>query len=192
MRASIDTCSGGSSDAGPLLRAIEHVAERGHEAEQIDFHLGLGRLADDLGDAAVRTAPLRAPLNLLLVQQLGRGLEPLMLEQAAHERLARILLGILLRGIVARQQHPRLDVDERRRHHEKFTGDIETQFGHQIQVFEVLLRDEDDRDVVDVHLVLLDEVQQQIERALEVLQADRIVAEDRLELDLFGFAGHDW
>ena len=39
-------------------------------------------------------------------------------------------------------------------------------------------------------LVLLDEVQQQVERPLEVLETDRIVAEDRLELELFWLVGH--
>ncbi len=120
------------------------------------------------------------------MQQLGRGLEPLMLEQPAHQRLARIFLRILLRRIGPRQQHPRLDVDQRRRHHQELAGDVEVQLLHQVEVLEVLLRDERDRDVVDVDLVLLDEVQQQIERALEVLEADRVVLEDGLELELLG------
>ena len=46
---------------------------------------------------------------------------------------------------------------------------------------EVLLGDERDRDVVDVDLVLLDQVHEQIERALERLQLDVDVFELGLE-----------
>ena len=38
-------------------------------------------------------------LNLFLVQKFGRGLEPLMLDQTAHQRVAWILARILLRRI---------------------------------------------------------------------------------------------
>ena len=69
--------------------------------------------------------------RLALVQQLGRRLVLLVLEQPAHERLARILLGVVLGGIRARQQHPRLDVDERRRHHEELARHVEVQLLHQ-------------------------------------------------------------
>ena len=95
------------------------------------------------------------------MQQLGRGLELLVLEQPADERLARILFRILLRGIGPRQQHARLDVNQRRGHHEELPRDVEVQLLHQVEVVEVLLGDERDRNVVDVHLVLLDEVEQQ-------------------------------
>ena len=82
---------------GRWLRALEHLPERRHQAEQIDFDLRLRRLADDVGDAAVGPAPLRAALNLAFVQQLGGRLELLVLEQPPHERLARILFRIVLR-----------------------------------------------------------------------------------------------
>ena len=110
-----------------------------------------------------------------------------MLEQPAHERLARILFRIFLRGIDAREQHPRLDVNERGRHHQKLAGDVEVHLGHQLEIVEVLPRHEDDGDVVDAQLVLLDEVQQQVERALEVLKADGIVHEHRFEVWLRRF-----
>ena len=72
-------------------------------------------------------------------------------------------------------------MDERRRHHQELARDVEVQLLHQVDVLEILLRDRGDRDVVDVDLVLLDEVQQQVERALELLEPDRICLEDRLE-----------
>ena len=86
-------------DLGPLLRALDDRAERADQAEEIDLDLRLGRLAGDLGDRAVGPRPLRAAQRLALVQQLGRRLELLVLEQPAHQRLARILVRIFLRRI---------------------------------------------------------------------------------------------
>src|SRR6185503_14127734 len=105
----------------------------------------------------------------LLVQQPRRLLVALELEQAPDQLLARILrvfFSLRLRG-AHRHQHLRLDVDE---------GS-----GHD-HVLPVLARDGGNGDVVDVHLVLLDEVEQQVERALELGQPDarRILGEDGL------------
>src|SRR4029077_20457949 len=69
-----------------------------------------------------------------------------------------------------RQQHLRLDVNQRRGHDEKFAGDVQIQLLHQRDRCEVLRGDERDRDVVDVDLVLPDQVQEQIKRSLEVGQ----------------------
>ena len=126
-----------------------------------------------LGDALVGPLPLRRPQLLALVQQLGRRLELLVLEQPADERVARIFLLAFDAGrrLRPRQQHLRLDVNQRRRHHEELAGDVEVQLLHQLDGVEILLRDERDRNVVDVDLVLLDQVEQQVERALEVRRA---------------------
>ena len=91
MRSSIDICSGGSTIRGLRVRALEHAAERGHQAEQIDFELRLVVVAGDVRDALVGAHVLRAAQRLALVQQLGGGLVLLVLEQPAHQRLARIL-----------------------------------------------------------------------------------------------------
>ena len=119
----------------------------------------------------------------LIVQQLGGGLEFLVLEQPPDQRIARIFLvvGIAGGGLGPRQQHPALDVDQRRRHHQELAGDVEVELLHQVEVLEVLLGDQRDRDVVDVHLVLLDQMNEQIERALERLHLDLDVVELRLE-----------
>ena len=158
-------------DLRPLLGPFDDVAEGADQAEEIDLDLRLGRLAGDLGNRTVGARPLRAAQRLALVQQLGRRLELLVLEQPPHQRLARIFLGIFLRRVGARQQHPRLDVDQRRRHHQELARDVEVHLLHQIDVVEVLLGDQRDRDVVDAELVLPDQMQQEIERALEVLRA---------------------
>src|SRR5262249_47906940 len=166
----------------PRLCALDDGPEGADQAEEIDLDLRLRRLAGDLGDRPVGARPLRAAQRLALVQQLRGRLELLVFEQPAHQRLARILFRIFLRRIRTRQEHPRLDVNQRRSHHEELARHVEVQLLHQIDVGEVLLGDEGDRNVVDVDLVLLDEVQQQIERSLEILQADRIRLENGFEL----------
>jgi hypothetical protein len=98
-----------------------------------------------------------------------------MLEQAAHERFARILFRlVLLRGIRARQQRSRLEVNERRCHDEKLARHVEIQLLHQREIGEVLLGDQRDRYVVDVHLALANEMNQQIERPLERIELDLV------------------
>jgi segregation and condensation protein A len=87
---------------------------------------------------------------------------------------------------VARQQRSRFDVDQRRRHHQELSGDVEVQLLHQIDVLDVLRGDKRDGNVVDVDLVLLDQMQQQVERTLEVLQAYGIRLEDGFELLFHG------
>src|SRR5690606_16652860 len=76
----------------------------------------------------------------------------------------RIVLLVLGRR---RQEHLRLDVGQGRRHHQVLTGEVDVQTLHQHDVLDVLLADERDGDVPDVDLVLLDQVQQQVQRALE-------------------------
>src|SRR6185295_16031742 len=71
-----------------------------------------------------------------------------------------------------RQQHLRLDVNQRRRHDEELARDIEIQLLHQMDRVEVLSRDERDGDVANLQLVLLDEMEKQIERPLEVFELD--------------------
>jgi hypothetical protein len=106
------------------------------------------------------------------------------LQQTAHQRVARVFRFAFhaRRGLRPRQQHLRLDVDEGGRHDDELAGDVEVQLLHHLESLEILLRDERDRDVVDADLVLLDEVQQQIERALERLQLDRERVRRRFEV----------
>ena len=83
--------------------------------------------------SCVGARPLRAAQRLALVQQLGRRLEVLVLEQAADQRVARIfvVVGSPARGLGPRQQHPALDVDQRRRHHQELAGEVEIELLHQ-------------------------------------------------------------
>src|SRR5207302_1829707 len=63
-----------------------------------------------------------------------------------------------------RQQHFALDVNQRRRHVNKFRGHIHVQFFQLMQIIEVLRGDFRDSNVVDIHLLLFDQIQQQVQR----------------------------
>ncbi len=69
-------------------------------------------------------------------------------------------------------------MNQRRRHHDELTRDVEIQLLHQLDRLEVLFRDERDGNVVDVHLMLLDEMNQQVEWAFEVLEVTSIASGD--------------
>ncbi len=185
MRVSMGICSARQIERRALLRPFDDRAKRVDQTEEINLDFGLGRLAGNRRDRPVRSRPLGAAERFPLVQQLGRRFELLVLEQPPDQRLAWILARIFLCGIGARQQRPRLDVDQRGRHDQELTRHIQIHLLHQIDVLEVLVRDEGDRNVVDVHLMLLDEVQQQVERSFEVLQPNWVGFEDRFELGLF-------
>ena len=72
----------------------------------------------------------------------------------------------------ARQQHARFDLGQDRGHHQVFGGQLEAQVLHHADVFDVLARDLGDRDVEDVEVLAADQVQQQVERALEGIEDD--------------------
>ena len=103
---------------------------------------------------------------LALVEQLRGALEFFVLDQAMHQIGARVfqLLGTGQR--IGRQQHLRLDVDERRGHVNEIGRDVHVQLLELVEIVEILARDLGDRDVVDVDFLLLDQIEQQIERAV--------------------------
>jgi hypothetical protein len=65
-------------------------------------------------------------------------------------------------------------VSERRRHDEVFARHVDVQLLHQRDVFDVFRGNERDRDVAHVELVLLDQVEQEVERPLERRKLDTV------------------
>nr|WP_263429880.1 hypothetical protein [Nannocystis pusilla] len=159
------------------LRAREHAVVGLREVEQRHRReAGVDRRHHQLGAAGEHVASRHRQRV-----ELGRGLlEPLVLDQPADQRLARVLALLLLAlarlagARLRRQQLAALEVRQRRRHHQVVARDLEVELAHDVEVLEVLLGDERDRDVEDVELVLAHEVQQQVERALEHLELDRV------------------
>jgi hypothetical protein len=103
----------------------------------------------------------------------GRGqLHALVLDEAAHQLGTRVfgLVGAL--HLLGWQQHARLDLDEHRRHQQVLGGQLEVVLADLIDVGQVLARDVGQRDVEDVEVLLADQVEQQVERALEGVEED--------------------
>jgi hypothetical protein len=152
-----------------LVGALEHRLERIEQLEEADARQRrwpscLRRLHATREDVATGDAAREQLLRRVLVL--------LVLEQTPDQLGARIdlLLGlglfVRLRRI-GRQEHLALDVGEGRRHHEVLARHVEIEVLHDSQVLEVPLDHERDREIEDVELVLLDEVQEEVERPLE-------------------------
>src|SRR5690606_2709978 len=95
--------------------------------------------------------------------------EMLVLEQSAHQVGTRIdQLAILVHA--PRQQHLRLDPDQRRGHLEELARTVEPEPLDPLDRLEELLGDAGDRDVEDVDVLFPDQVEQQVERTLEPLE----------------------
>jgi hypothetical protein len=107
------------------------------------------------------------------------------LDQPPHERIARVsLLFHARQRFRTWQEHFRLDVNQSRRHHQEFARDVEIQLLHHVNCLQVLRSNQRDGNVVDIDVVLFDEVQQQIERPLEVIELDGKGFGRRFELGL--------
>ena len=77
-------------------------------------------------------------------------------------------------------------MNEQRGHVDVVGGDIEIELLHRVEVRVVLLGDEGDGDVVDIDFVLLDEMQQEIERSVKRRQRDFV----RVRFFFIEFVGH--
>src|SRR5262249_32034118 len=99
-------------------------------------------------------------------QLAGCRAKALVLLELLHELAARVF-GLLRLALGWWQQQARLDLHERRRHHQILARQVEVQLLEEAKVGEILVCDQRDRNVVNVDLVLLDQVQQEIERPFE-------------------------
>src|ERR1700733_13487995 len=90
----------------------------------------------------------------------------LIFEQAL-DQVALELLGLLgVRELRMRQHRERLDQEQRRRHHQVLARDVEVQLIEQFEPRQVLLGDNAGGDFVRVELGALEQMQEQVERAL--------------------------
>ena len=160
-----------------LLVGLEEVEQRNR--------VKLGPFAVAAGG---RTVPEDvAPREGLVPQPVGDLLELLVLEEPAHEIFPGIFLLLLpVRRCFARKQQLRLDLHQGRRHQHEFAGRFEVEEVDLSENAEVLVGDGGDGNVVDVDFVLADQEQQQVERALEYVELDSVLAAQRVSvLSLF-------
>ena len=144
----------------------EHVAQRRQHVVQID----LGRNLHHLAIAHVRRGHGEIPaFARQVIEVFGRLLEALVFLQAPHQFGTRVVFILIIAGR-PRQQHARLDLGQDGGHHQVFGGQFELQFLQQRDVAHVLARDFRDGNIQDVQVLPPDQVQQQVQRALESLQ----------------------
>ena len=93
-------------------------------------------------------------------------LDLLVFHQAAHQLGARICF-VVGHGARPRQQHARLDFDQQRGHQQVFGGQLEIAPAHQFDVLQILQRQLGHGNIEDVDVGLANEIEQQVERALE-------------------------
>lgn len=165
-----------------VVEAVEDVLEGADEVEDaepvVERTLFVARRNDLVG-------PVREMIllpGLPLAEFAGGFLEFLVLDELPDQVPARILLvGVLLGRLdVLGQHHPALDVAEIRGHHEELAGEPDVEQLEGVQIGHVLLRDPLDRDVVDVDLLLLDEVEEQVHRSLEDVEFDLVGILDKI------------
>ena len=72
------------------------------------------------------------------------------------------------------KEHLALDPHEGCGHDEKLAGDLDVQCLQRAEVFEILLGDPGDRDLPDLDLVLLDQVEEKVKRPRKDLEVDRV------------------
>ena len=111
-----------------------------------------------------------------LVQRAGRVLEFLVLEQLANQLEPRVgdLVVILLRRR-RRQQHPRLDLHERRGQHEEVADRFRIELLDQLNALDELSHDPRDRNLADVDLFAADQKQKQVQRTVVDIECDFVV-----------------
>ena len=150
------------------LERVEHAAERRQQAEEIDLELrsrtprrqsprrgrrdaSTARCAASRVRAAGSAAALKRWYSSSRCTSASRGSSSgVFLIGSGRGRSIRLLMWMSVAAMT--RNSPATS---------RFSSSIS------VEVHEVLLRDDRNRDVVDVHLVLLDEVQQQIERPVE-------------------------
>ena len=169
-----------------LLGALEDGAEGLHQLLQANIaKLARGRAVGPcrqglLDPAATKHRP--AP-DFQHAEALGRLLEALVFHQLADEVQAWVeLLGIGLLPLallLLGQEHPALDDHQGGGHHDELAGHVDVQRAHLLKVGQILRGDAADGDVVDVHLLLANEVEEEVKGPLEGLEGDLVVVEER-------------
>ena len=58
---------------------------------------------------------------------------------------------------------------KRRRHHQKIADHIQILMIHLINIFQILLRNQDDRNIVDTYFILFNQMKQQVQRSFKII-----------------------
>ena len=113
-----------------------------------------------------------AAQHAALHQVLGGGAHGLQALQAEGQPRGEIGGLLLLRTRRGGDQQARLEIGEPGRHHQVIGGEFELQPARLLDEGEILLGELQDRDLLQVHLVVAGQFEQQVERAFEAADVD--------------------
>ena len=159
-----------------LFEALEHALEGGDQVQ--GTHLAGEQSRTTIRRRSRGGAPEKFCPQLLTVAQIARGFfEFFVFDELADQFPARIFLFALVfdRSLqIDRQQGAAFDVEKIRGHDDELAADLDVDGLHRLEIFEVLPGDPLDRNVINIHLVLAHEVEQEVERSLEDVEFDLV------------------
>ena len=157
----------GPAPSGPAARnASSETRSSGSGASERNGSSGPGAARD-------RAAALDEPR----VQHLRRVLERLAVEQPREQQVALLeprQLLVEVDVVAAGQQAPRLQLDERRGDEQELGGRLEVEALHALDLRAERVDDARERDLPEVDLFLQDEMEEEVERALEDRRRDLV------------------
>ena len=146
----------------------------------------LEHVGRELDEPLVRTGHTRerAPGTIgERVERDGRVLERLALDEAGEQQVAlgpqRQLL-VEVEVVVARQEAAGLQLDQRGGDEEELGGDVEAQLLHRLELGQVRVDDLAEADVVELHLLAEDQVEQEVEGSVEHRGGDVVGHRDKV------------
>lgn len=162
-----------------------------HEAEEVGIRAEGARVHATLGDEAV--VEHRGGILELSCNSMRRSTS---ISRASEWRDLRQVVVKLV--ALARDEALGLDLEQRRGHQQKVARHVQIEGLHAGHLGEVLIGDLGDGDGADIHLLAAHEVKQQVEGALEAVDADfvghgrrRLLGEKRREHEIEQIAGRD-
>ena len=157
---------------GTVLGPLQHLVERLDEVKQGYRQAGIGVFGGERLD--LRIGPDIFLDQPLLLKHFGGVLEAFVFEKPVDQFLPGIfcVFAVPLESRVAGQEHFGFNMNQCRRHVDKFSAQIHVHLAGLLHVRQVLGSDGRDGDVLDVDLLFADEIEQQIEGAFVVLQVD--------------------
>ena len=136
-------------------------------AEVGNLHIGQARFHSDfqrqIGPSEIAAGARQR------IEAGGGALHLFISQQAAHQFGARVGGFVFFDIFGLRQQQPRFDFDEHRRHQKIFGGKIELVRIHLRDVVQILLGDFHHRNIEHIDVLLADEIQKQIQRPLKAV-----------------------
>ena len=153
---------------GVEIRSPHRIVECQQHLPEVD----LGRFGDRPLPLHLRSRLCDVTLHAFQrVHVFGGSLESLVFLESANQFRAGIVLFLAV-SRRSRQQHSRLDLGQRRRHDQVFSGQFELHVLHELDVARVLDGDFGYGNVEDIQVLPPDQIQQQIQRAFEGFEKD--------------------